>query len=1069
MGSRRTAVLPSDLDRLREELTGALGSLKSMVEGLKALAEAMQLTVPVDPPQAQALRYGAWLAIEAPDLSGMQLRSQEWEVHREELGDLLAAGSELERLHRDYDQVLIPSAWGQEVLQVRQTLVTKGRKPWRLLSGEYRRAKNRLSGLCRTNPPSGIDAQIEVVDAILGERGQRDILEQHQSLGEKLFGAKWRGEVSDWAALAELPAWGHRLSLDVDAGRAPEGIIDFLQQGRSVEGLEPLVTAAGQATEVHSKKAAQVAEILDLDVVKRFGNEPDLASQSFDIQGEALESWLDRIQQIHEIVSLNNISATCIEEGLEAVLAVAESWPDAGQRLVDAFSHAWLEGLLERALQERSAFSGFNGAGHQQAVEKFRDLDSLVLEHNRARLALSHWERLPRQGAAGQLGVLRREFEKRRRHLPIRQLMERAGNAVQAIKPVFMMSPLSIANYLAPGSIKFDLVIFDEASQVRPVDAFGALLRAGQAVVVGDDKQLPPTSFFEAAAQDRDDEDDSATADIESVLGLFASNGAPNKMLRWHYRSRHESLIAVSNREFYENSLLIFPSPDAGRQEVGLRFRHLPSTVYDRGGSSTNVEEAKAVAQAVMEHARDCPDMTLGVATFSVRQTQVILDQLELLRREDPAHEGFFNSHPDEPFFVKNLETVQGDERDVIFISIGYGRESNGRIGMNFGPLNSDGGERRLNVLITRARRRCEVFTNLTADDIDLGRTRSWGVRSLKAYLAYAQYGVIEAPAESGRDSGSPFQDAVASRLSNLGYDIRQEIGSAGYYIDLAVVDPDQPGRYLLGIECDGATYHSSRSARDRDRLRHQVLEGLGWRIHRVWSTDWFRNPDRELRRVAEAIEAAKADVAVEGPGLADEAPVEREAVGGVEENGPDIPEYLLAELTFRMRGMELHTVSRQRLASWIADVVHVESPVHLDEVARRIADAAGVTRIGNRIREALREALGYATRSREVRRQGDFLWRGDMESPEVRDRSNISRASRRLELVAPEELALAVERVVAGSYGIHRHEAPGAAVRLLGFARLTQEMRTRVESVIGEMIQGGRLLEQGDNLIVGD
>ena len=186
-------------------------------------------------------------------------------------------------------------------------------------------------------------------------------------------------------------------------------------------------------------------------------------------------------------------------------------------------------------------------------------------------------------------------------------------------------------------------------------------------------------------------------------------------------------------------------------------------------------------------------------------------------------------------------------------------------------------------------------------------------------------------------------------------------------------------------------------------------------------------------------------------------------------ENGPDIPEYLLAELTFRMRGMELHTVSRQRLASWIADVVHVESPVHLDEVARRIADAAGVTRIGNRIREALREALGYATRSREVRRQGDFLWRGDMESPEVRDRSNISRASRRLELVAPEELALAVERVVAGSYGIHRHEAPGAAVRLLGFARLTQEMRTRVESVIGEMIQDGRLLEQGDNLIVGD
>ena len=361
------------------------------------------------------------------------------------------------------------------------------------------------------------------------------------------------------------------------------------------------------------------------------------------------------------------------------------------------------------------------------------------------------------------------------------------------------------------------------------------------------------------------------------------------------------------------------------------------------------------------------------------------------------------------------------------------------------------------------------MFTNLTADDIDLGRTRSRGVRSLKAYLAYAQHGVLEAPAESDRESGSPFQDAVASQLSSLGYDIRQEIGSAGYFIDLAVVDPDRPGRYLLGIECDGATYHSSRYARDRDRLRQQVLVGLGWRIHRVWSTDWFRNPERELRRVAEAIEGAKAYAPAEVAEVAIDTPVEREAVSWVGENGLDIPEYLLAELTVRMRGMELHTVSRQRLASWIAEVVHVESPVHVSEVGRRIADAAGVTRIGNRIREALQEALGYAIRSRELRREGDFLWRGDMESPELRDRSNLARASKKLDLVAPEEMALAVERVVAGSYGIHRQEVPGAAVRLLGFARVTQDMRTRVESVVDGMIQDGRLAEQGDNLVVGE
>ena len=253
--------------------------------------------------------------------------------------------------------------------------------------GRVSTGKNRLTGLCRIKPPSGIDAQIELVDAVLNERRQRAILEQHRSLGEQSFGASWRGESSDWASLNQLFEWIEGLHRDVDAGRAPEGIIDFVDQSRSVEGLEPQVTAADQATEVHSKQAAQVSEILDLDVVKRFGTGPDVADQSFDVQGEALDGWLDGIQQIHEIVNLNNISAARRDDGLEAVLAVAESWPDAGKHMGDAFNQAWFEGLLERALLERAPFSGFDGAGHQQAVEKFRDLDSLVLEHNRARLA----------------------------------------------------------------------------------------------------------------------------------------------------------------------------------------------------------------------------------------------------------------------------------------------------------------------------------------------------------------------------------------------------------------------------------------------------------------------------------------------------------------------------------------------------------------------------------------------------------------------------------------------------------------------------------------------------------
>ena len=425
------------------------------------------------------------------------------------------------------------------------------------------------------------------------------------------------------------------------------------------------------------------------------------------------------------------------------------------------------------------------------------------------------------------------------------------------------MSPLSVATFLPPNSVDFDWVVFDEASQVKPVDAFGAIIRGEQTVVVGDNRQLPPTRFFDKHVEDDDeDAEENLAGDMESILGLFSAQNAPERMLRWHYRSRHESLITVSNIEFYDNKLQLFPSPDAAKEEVGLIYHLHPDTAYDRGRSGSNPEEARIVAEKVMEHARVRPDLTLGVSTFSTAQMEAVQNELELLRRQDPSCEQtFFNAHPQESFFVKNLENVQGDERDVIFISIGYGRSADGRLTMNFGPLNQDGGERRLNVLITRARRRCEVFTNLNADDIDLSRTDARGVVALKRYLKYAETGKSDIPEWTGKGADSPFEEEVADALRELGFQVDHQIGSAGYFIDLGVKDPERPGRYLLGIECDGATYHSAQSARDRDRLRQQVLEGLGWRIHRIWSTDWFRTPDHELRKAAEAIEAAKVHV----------------------------------------------------------------------------------------------------------------------------------------------------------------------------------------------------------------
>ena len=469
-------------------------------------------------------------------------------------------------------------------------------------------------------------------------------------------------------------------------------------------------------------------------------------------------------------------------------------------------------------------------------------MDTLVLDHNRVRVARTHWNGLPNHSGAGQLQILRREFEKKSRHRPIRQLMNKAGNPIQAIKPVFMMSPMSIASYLEPGGVSFDLVVFDEASQVKPVDALGALIRADKSVVVGDDRQLPPTSFFDSITQSEDEEDEnSVTADIESILGLMRAAGCPDRMLRWHYRSRHESLIAVSNHEFYNNGLVVFPSPDSGRQGSGLQYHHNPNSVYDRGRSRTNRKEAEEVAASVMEHARQHPDLTIGVAAFSTAQMQAILDEMEKMRRQDTSCESFFGAHPEEPFFVKNLENVQGDERDVIFISVGYGRDANGAVSMNFGPLNKDGGERRLNVIITRAKRRCHVFTNLHADDIRLDGPGSAGLRAFKMFLAYAESGNLptDIPEASKRDMDSPFQKEVVSRLRALGHNLPDEVRNFDRVPEYVVQPAVEAGDALFFTE---ALVHGTMpwtAAHERRALLYKYSPG-----HSSWATEPYNHDD---------------------------------------------------------------------------------------------------------------------------------------------------------------------------------------------------------------------------------
>ncbi|WNY26698.1 DUF3320 domain-containing protein [Methanolapillus ohkumae] len=532
------------------------------------------------------------------------------------------------------------------------------------------------------------------------------------------------------------------------------------------------------------------------------------------------------------------------------------------QDILPTFKGNYADGVLRAEFTKKRVLSTFIKEVHESKLHKFSDLDEKVILKNRDRLNSEIYRQMPQiyVGASreSEAGILLNEFNKKKAYMPIRRLMSNAGGLIQKIKPCFMMSPLSIAQYLDPLTTSFDVVIFDEASQVRPEDALGALLRGQQVVVMGDSKQLPPTTFFENLLEGDDEyNEDVLYSDVESVLNI-CKRSFPYKTLRWHYRSRHESLIEVSNNEFYGNHLYVYPSPLHEDKEMGLQLVHLKETVYDRGKSGANKEEARIVAQEVIRHFIQFPDKTLMVGAFNVKQQEAIQKEVEILVKNSPGFEKVFNNEKGENFTVKNIETIQGDERDVIFVSVGFGFDQNGKLSKNFGPLNREGGERRLNVLFTRAREKCVIFSNFTAIDLDVGDEDPAGLRILKAFLAYAETRTIFSRMPEYQSDEATFDESVYTFLQEKGYVLHQKVGCAGYKIDMAVVNEKAEGHYLIGIECDGPQYFNSHVARDRDRLRREVLTGLGWNLYRVWSTDWYMNPQKSRKNLLDAIEKAK-------------------------------------------------------------------------------------------------------------------------------------------------------------------------------------------------------------------
>lgn len=1063
-GSERTHFTPMEESTAVDALERSLKLLEELKNDADALSARLMLAQPVTLQDIDVVCRAARRAQDAPKLQGISISTQEWQQRRDALSTLIEAGQAMSDVRARYSDQLIELAWDKDLLSVRQALMTYGAKWWRFLSGEFKSARQQLQALAKGQLPKEVHSMQAMVDAVMDFQQHKRAFDPLAELGQSLFGAQWQGAKSDWEVLRRITDWVVQLHDDLGRGEIPAGIVTFLSGKADPSGL-------GQAVESIEGTVAQLAAHLGktTDVLGLQTQTPakqgDMRTVPLNQLEQQLAAWKARITELYLVARFNVLSQTLSKASLGDFVVYASAC-ERPQELVPLLELTWCAGLVESAYASYPQLRQFDRVQHEHRIRRFRDLDAASLRHAQTQLATKVWEAKPNLNQPGEMAVLRAEINKKRRHLPIRQLILKAGRAMQQIKPVFMMSPMSIANFLPPGQMEFDVVIFDEASQVKAVDAFGAILRGKQVVVVGDTRQMPPTDFF---GRDIElDDEDNATGDIESILSLFKAAGCWERYLRWHYRSRHESLIAVSNAEFYDNKLVIFPSSGSNPHASGIRFDHLPETVYDRGRTRTNKGEAKAVAAAVMEHATTTPHLSLGVAAFSVAQRDLIQIEVELLRRGTPEAEPFFSRHVNEPFFVKNLENIQGDERDAIFISIGYGRNETGKIAKEFGPLNKDGGHRRLNVLITRAKMAMRVFCNFTADDLELDASAKHGVRALKNFLKYAETKQLEVARETGRATDSPFETEVMEALRDLGYLVEPQVGTAGYFIDMAVKDPDQPGRYLLAVECDGAAYHSSRSARDRDRLRQGVLEGLGWRFHRIWSTDWFRNRAQEIKRVAEAIEVARSQADKDESQLviaaAPAAHVIDRDEAAVKEPQLFAKSYVKAKLP-AVAGHDLHQASDGSLAEMIKLVAEVEAPVHVDDVAKRIKDAYGVSRAGSRIAAKIEDALRFAATCHFIERRGDFVYRMNHQVTEVRDRSALEVADRKIELVAPEEIDAALIESVRLGFTLAPDDAATSAIALLGFGRATQKIASVVAQRADVLIQSGRLVKSGDVL----
>jgi len=895
---------------------------------------------------------------------------------------------------------------------------------------------------------------IREAEAVLASTALEDELE---------FGPSWRGLATNFDDLTREVSWAQAVIA------AAGGPLDD-HAAEALVALEPMALVVAEHVSSVDKAWSAIADLFSQpwrkQLVADFG-------VSFESGRELLHEMRESVADIEEWSRFAQSRQGLVDAGLADVVAFLENATVDASQVAEIVERSVLESWADSIIESDDGLDTLSAVERTNLVESFRQLDRSLVANSAAAVISACTARRP-ASTLGMAGVIRREAQKKTRHKPIRTLLGETMEVSLALKPCFMMSPLAVSQYI-PADAVFDVVIFDEASQVRPSDAVNCIYRGRQLIVAGDPKQLPPTNFFEQMADGGSDGfDDEAPEDFESVLDIFLGSGLPPLSLQWHYRSQHESLITYSNYRFYEGKLHTVPGAIDHAADVGVEL--IPADgVYRRGTGRDNPIEAAKVVERVLFHRRNHPALTLGVVAFSSAQEAAIVAELERQRESEPEIAGLLGGGDRlDGFFVKNLENVQGDERDIIIFSIGYGPDEHGKFTEQLGPLIQKGGERRLNVAITRARRRVEVVASVTAGDFP-GTSSAPGVRHLQRYLDFAERGVQALSldvVQGGSDAESVFEEAVLACIAGLGHVAVPQVGVAGYRIDIGIRHPSRPGEFILGVECDGAAYHSSRVARDRDRLRQEILEGLGWRMHRIWGPAWFR--DRLGQE--EALKSAIADA------LHGRSPSRRPKL--IESPGPKV-EIDEVDLDAMPDWAEEYEVSSYRPGSWfdpaevhavptrdfvvaVERIVRDEGPIHEDALRRRLAEAYGVRRIGDRIKTAFDKAIEMSRRGGSIERVEKVFIQCPGTKPSVRTPNEDDEQTKRAVAQVPaSERQLAIELLVASSHRVDKDDLRVAFGRLFGWKRVGTDIDAAFERDLAVLVKAKRVLLDGRNTIV--